>query len=488
MDTLKQIILGMDRKEVKNYNIYAGRLAGQEGRKDTTLFEKIKKAGEEFDDEKAYATLYKGKDEKNSYYQLKNRLAEDINLSIFLQEHTEDESMYTMYLISLGYYYYSRKNNYKLALHYFKKAEKRARKLENHALLDLIYSRMIHITQESFYENPEDYIAKRKENSVLLNKITELENILHAVEYKVKISQNLSQSDFQELLKITIDSYSSDEELKDSPKLQLGIYVIITRKLLKDNDFLALEEYLIGAYNDFIAKKIFNKSNHSVKLEMVSWIANASFKNKKFHQSLEYAEKLRQEMERFDSFLYERFEFFYYNSLVINYSAINPAKAIDILLGLTNKEKMTKLHFQGVFVFLNLAVLYYMQKDFTQSLRYLSKLYAHEDFKNTEPVVQLKIVIGELIMRYDLGDVDTLEYRLKHITKNYREQLDAEMDWAGDFVSFVRDLISNDAKRIKKSIKSNGRTLIDRIRHSDDGENMLFKYDIWIEEKAKILE
>ena len=102
--------------------------------------------------------------------------------------------------------------------------------------------------------------------------------------------------------------------------------------------------------------------------------------------------------------------------------------------------------------------------------------------------MQLKIVIGELIMRYDLGDVDTLEYRLKHITKNYREQLDAEMDWAGDFVSFVRDLISNDAKRIKKSIKSNGRTLIDRIRHSDDGENMLFKYDIWIEEKAKILE
>ncbi len=485
MDILKQIILGMDRKEVKNYKIFAGRLVQTEGRKDLALFEKIRKTGQSFDDSMIFSKLYSAEEDKNSFYQLKNRLAEDINLSIFLQEHTDDETMLTLYFISIGYYYYSKKNNYKLGLHYLKKAEKRAKKLENFSLLDLIYSRLIHITQETFYENPETYLKKRRENSILLNKITELDNILQAVEYKVKITQNLSQSDFQELLKLTIDTYSNDEELKNSPKLQLGVYVIITRKLLKDNDFIALEDYLITTYNDFKNKKIFSKSNHSVKLEMISWIANASFKNKKYHQSLEYAEILKHEMEKFDKFLYERFEFFYYNSLVINYSAIHPQKAIDILLELTRKEKMDKLHFQGVFVYLNLAVLYHMQKDYTKALKYLSRLYAYEDFKNTEPLLQLRIMIGELMMRYDMSDLETLEYRLKQISKKYKEQIEDVQTWEGEFIQIIRDLTNNELKKNKKNLQMAALDLSKKIHGSNESENMLFKYDDWLLSKAK---
>lgn len=485
MDILNQIILGMDRKDVKNYKIFASRLAEKEGRKDLNLFEYIRKSGDKYDDNTAFQKLYTLDKDKNSFYQLKNRVSEDINLSIFIQEHKENEAMYALYATGLGYYY-SQKNDYKLSLHYFKKAEKRARNLENHALLDLIYSRMIHITQETFYENPEDYLKKRKENSVLLNKITELENTLQAVEYRVKISQNLSHSDFRELLKLTIDQYSTDEEMRDSPKLQFGVYVIMTRKFLKDNDFTALEEYLINTYNDFKDKKLFNKSNHSVKLEMLSWIANALFKNKKFHQSLEFAEQLRLEMERFDKFLYERFEFFYYNILVINFSSINPPKAIDTLLELTKKEKMNKLHFQGVFVYLNLAVLYHMQKNYRQSLRHLSRLYAYEGFKNTEPAVQLKITLGELMMRYDLNELETLEYRLKQINKNYKEQLASGTGWEADFISFINQLMNSDLKKPQKNIQQNARNLIAKIQEEQEGENMLFAYDKWAGEKAKV--
>src|SRR5436853_369497 len=123
MDILKQIILGMDRKEVKNYNIYAGRLVERNGRKDLALFEHIRKTGEKFDDEQAFLRLYTGEKDKNSYYQLKNRLAEDINISIFLQEHDENEIMNALYLVAMGHYYWQ-KNNYRLGLHYFKKAEK----------------------------------------------------------------------------------------------------------------------------------------------------------------------------------------------------------------------------------------------------------------------------------------------------------------------------------------------------------------------------
>jgi tetratricopeptide (TPR) repeat protein len=486
MDILRQIVVGMNRKDVKNYKIYASRLIEKNGRKDIALFESIRKAGEKFNDEIAFEKLYSEGKDRNSFYQLKNRLAEDINLSIFLQEHDENEAISALYTASLGYHYLQR-NDYRLALHYLKKAEKKAKKLENHALLDLIYSRMIHITQETFFENPEDYLKKRKDNSALLHKITELENTLQAIEYRVKISQNLSHSDIRDLLKLTIDQFSTDQELKDSPKLQFGVYVIMTRRFLKDNNFKELEEYLIPTYEDFKNKKLFNKSNHSVKLEILSWIANACFKNKKYHLSLEYAEQLKSEMERFDKFLYERFEFFYYNSLVINFSVINPSKAIDILLELTKKEKMTKLHFQGVFVYLNLAVLYYMQKEYSPALKYLSRLYAYEGFKNTEVAVQLKITLGELMMRYDLNELETLEYRMKQIVKSYKEELSANaQSWEGDFIEFIGLLTNPEARKGHNMLQTKAKGLMEKIRASQNSESMLFRYDQWVGEKARI--
>ena len=192
-------------------------------------------------------------------------------------------------------------------------------------------------------------------------------------------------------------------------------------------------------------------------------------------------------MERFDGFLYERFEFFYTNSLVINYSAINPSKAIDILLELTQKEKMDKLHFQGVFVYLNLAVLYHMNKDYDKSLRYLSRLYSYEDFKNTEPLLQLRITIGELMMRYDMNDFDTLEYRIKQINKNYREQIEDLSNWEGEFINFIKEMTNNELKRNKKSFQFPVRELLERIQSTNDVDNMLFKYDEWLVGKAKMV-
>ena len=69
---------------------------------------------------------------------------------------------------------------------------------------------------------------------------------------------------------------------------------------------------------------------------------------------------------------------------------INPDRAIEILLGLTGKEKIKKLPFNGVFVFANLCVLYYQKKDFRNALKYLNRLYTYDGFKNTDVMEQQK--------------------------------------------------------------------------------------------------
>src|SRR5687768_10429598 len=110
MDILNQLVALMDRKEVKNFKIFIERGWQQDDRKDVALFDILRKSKAGYDDEKIFKKLYKGID-KNAYYRLRNRLAEDINLSLFEQNYNENHNMHCLYLLAMGYYFAS-KNSY----------------------------------------------------------------------------------------------------------------------------------------------------------------------------------------------------------------------------------------------------------------------------------------------------------------------------------------------------------------------------------------
>ncbi len=487
MDVLNQMVMLMDRKEVKNFKIYMGRVTESEDRKDLKLFDFIRKTADKYDDDKAFSRLYHHEDDKNAFYRLKNRLIEDINKSIFMQEFHSDNAMLSFYLAALGHYYFSR-TEYRLAFYHYRKAEKKAQELEDYGLLDIIYARLIRISQELLTANPEDYIRKRRENRNLLNKLSELDDVLEAVEYRMKLSQNLSASkSINNLLKITIDDFVKTEELKESSRLQFGIYRVVSRVLLQNNDFPKLEEYLVHAYSDFENKEFFNKNNHDTKLEMLSWIANSLFKNKKYQASLDYAEVLKTEMERFDKMLYERFELFYYNILIINFSSINNSKAIEILLSLTEREKIVKQPIYGGFIYSNLAVLFYQRKEYKKALKYINELLHFEGYRSMDELVKLKLALGELMIRYELKERDVLEYRFRQISKDFSEILESpEILWERSFMDVMQILITDDHYKKNPSFKNSVRDFLDKTDALAGTDEMLFLYDTWVKEKANM--
>ncbi len=488
MDVLNQMIMLMDRKEVKNFKIYMGRVTANEDRKDLKLFDLIRKSADKYNEDKAFEKLYQNEDDKNAFYRLKNRLMEDINKSIFLQEFQSDNAMLSFYLSALGHYYFS-KTEYKLAFYHYKKAEKKAQEMEDYGLLDIIYARLIRISQEIFTSNPEDYIRKRRENRNLLNKLSELDDVLEAVEYRMKLSQNLSANkSINELLKITIDDYVNSEELKVSSRLQFGIYKVVSRVLLQNNDFPKLEEYLVHAYSEFEDREFFHKNNHDTKLEMLSWIANSLFKNKKYQASLDYAALLKTEMERFDKMLNDRFELFYYNILVINFSALNSTKAIEILLSLTEKDKIVKQPIYGGFIYSNLAVLYYQRKEYKKALKYINELIHFEGYRTMDTMVKLKLALGELIIRYELNEKEILEYRYKQIIKDFSETLiQPEILWEKLFLDIMHLMISDQHFKRSISFKSLVQSFLEKAATLDGTDEMLFMYDTWVKEKANLL-
>src|ERR1035437_937365 len=160
MDILNQIVETMNKEEVRHLKMYFARVSFED-RKDIALFDYIRKAGEKYNEEKIVSSIYSNGEDKNSFYRLKNRLMDDISKSITLQYFNTDESNSILYLLGISKFYFS-KNKFIIALHFLKKAESKASKLEQFQFLDLIYSDFIRLSHELVSVNPEIYRSEER--------------------------------------------------------------------------------------------------------------------------------------------------------------------------------------------------------------------------------------------------------------------------------------------------------------------------------------
>jgi hypothetical protein len=484
MDLLTEMIQQMDKHAVRQFKVYAGRSNNEEERKDIALFDYIRRFGEEYNDEKIFKKLYREGD-KNAFYRLKNRLISDLGRSVFLHQHVSNDNMLSFYYTALANYYQS-VNVPRVALYYFKKAELLAREIENYGLLDIIYSHIIKLAKEITSINPEQYIKKRKDNRALLNRLSEVEDILAVFEYRMNTTQNLASTSvpIPELLESALNEYTHDEELKQSPKVQFGIYFIVSHILLQNKNFPTLVEYLVSTYNTFRTRNFFNKSNHQHKLQMLSWIANSSFMNKDYQLSLQYADLLYQEMLAFDKLHYDLYELFYYNIRFLNFSKINPEKAISLLQSLSNIKSIQQNAFYAAFTLLNLAEMHFILKKYSQAIVYLNKAYGHNGYKSIDNQVKLRANIGEIMIRYDMKEYDFIGYRVKQILKDNKDYL-GELNAAKEnvFLQLVQRL-SEDTSAIKKpGFRSEIRKYLDQYQGEWTKEEVLFRYNEWLENK-----
>jgi len=481
MDIINNIIQGMNKEDIRFFKLYLSRTNAEKDRIDIKLFDYIRKAGDKYDEEKIFSVLYDQAD-KNSFYRLKNRLTQDLNTSIYLQHFNKDETIYIFFLLSLAKYYITG-NKFDVAMHFLQKAEMKALKIENYELLDLIYTDFIRLSAEIVSINPEIYLSKRKQNFEKINKLRQIGEILAIVTYKLKLTQNFSpgENPIFRVLEKTVNEISNDEELKNSSNLRFKIYDAVSRTLLQRHDYTTLEDYLLKTYQEFISACLFSKSNHHIKLQMLTYLVNTLFKNKKHAESLEYVEKLKTAMDEYGAFLFDKYMFFYYHSLVINYSAINPDKAIEVLEELSHKEKIKNTPYYEVFVYLNLGIIWFDKKDYRKAIANLNKLYQLDAYKNTDEVFKFKLSIAELMIRFELKDFDFLEYRIAQLQKEY-SLLFAKPENAREkeFIEIIRSMmVVDEIERNKKLLIKIREFMKQGPDHSSDDTEMI-NYNNWL--------
>lgn len=219
MEVLNRIIHQMNKEEVRFFKIYSTRMINTPGRKDLQLFDKIRVKKERFNEEAAARKLYGAK--MGSYYRLKHRLLANLNEYIVLHHYGKDK-IHDLNRDWALYNVYAGKNNFELAFHFLKKAEKQALAFENFEMLDIIYNGFIKLSAELVDINPEDYIEKRKENAARFNLIREMDQALAVISYRLRSTQNFSPENITltSLLNSALQDFVTDATTKKSRSFQ----------------------------------------------------------------------------------------------------------------------------------------------------------------------------------------------------------------------------------------------------------------------------
>lgn len=482
MNILHQVIGLMSKEEVRHFKLYLNQTNDSGARKDIQLFDSIRKNYAAFDEDKFHKKQY-GEESKNSLYRLKNRLFEDINRSINLLYFDFDDSVLLLHYFILSRIY-QRKQQFEIAFFYLSKAEKRGLSIENYELLDLVYAEFIKLSQETMSVNPENYIALRKENRKKLHKIQEIDDVLAVLIYRIKVSQGFDRGNQKilDVLQKTINEYSGKSDLKNNTQLRLKIYQSLSRILLQRHDYQSLEVYLLDTYKSFQKEKLFTKSNHETKLQMLTYLINSLFKNGKIAQSLEFTQKLKEAMEEFNGVLYDKYLFYYYNSLMINYSTSDKERAIAILEEAKGIKAIKELPFYIVFIYLNLSVLNFGLRNFKTALKHLVFMSIQENFKSLDSAFQLKISITELQIRYELGDFEFIENRIKQIKKDFKSLLsDSIYEREKELLKIMEMKINTDHKLTQKLLITKITAFQNLQQSSKDSD--IINYNSWLKEQ-----
>lgn len=477
MEILAKLVEALTKEEARFYKLYAQRYQTDEPRKDILLFDFYR---QKISEEEIIKKMYPSGD-KNAFYRIKNRLATDIFKCLVLEYFFIKDSLLPVNYYALAKLFFLR-NEYILSHYLLKKAEKAALSAEDFEVLDIIYTLFIKLSHDVVIINPEIFIGKRKENYRRLQLYREIDDVLAAVDYRLKISQNYEAPQDNklsiELLQKTVQDLSESAEVRISIKLRLKLFSALSKILLQKHDFPALEAYLLETLYQFEQEHLFKENNHEDKLKMLNFLINSLFMNGKYEESLRFTEIFGKEIEAFDKLHYDKFIFFYYNSLVINYSRLNPQKAIEILESLKENVALKQQPFYQNFIYLNLSVLYFDAKNFKKSIKELTQLYLHDSYKDMAAELKCKIAIAELIIRYQLQDEDIFLKRIEQVQKDYAKQIETQFR-DREFLRLLTQLGRFRGERNKKEeLKAAAQGFMKNTQASDAE---IIKYNQWLQ-------
>ncbi|MDC3105147.1 hypothetical protein OA521_02270 [bacterium] len=474
MKDLEQIISALSKDEIRFYKLFVNRTNSNKNksRKDVELFDFIRKGKtEDLSTKKILNKL--SISNSNNYYQLKNRIYNDLNNSMTWQHISKDKQSLSFSYILLSRVF-KNKGELDLSFNYLLKAEKIALKDDLFEILSIIYTEIIELSHELISIDIDRFISLKNHNINILREIDQIDMLLAKIMYDIKTKQNFSLSDVSitNLIEEKIIDTRQNKILINSRRFKLRLFKMYSRILLQKQDFKTLEKFLLSSYTDFIKDKFFERNNHDEKLTLLTYLVNCLYENKKYKSSLKYVKDLRRSMKEYDGFLEEKYMFYYYNALVLNYGKTDKSKSLETLKEASKNELINKMPAYTSFIYLNTALIYFQTSRYSLAQKNISRLILQHDFVNLDKIFQLQIYIFELILKIELGQNKIALQKINNLKKNFAKTLKLKKyNKENQFISilFNKSNDKNDMSKILsfinnyKLLKSNRNTVIDYV-------------------------
>ena len=190
---------------------------------------------------------------------------------------------------------------------------------------------------------------------------------------------------------------------------------------------------------------------------------------------------LHQEMKAYNQLFYDKFLFYYYNALVINYSKTDKQKEIVTLQEMEQNEKINANLFYRQYILLNFALAYFDQKEFSMSAKSFTRLQMMPDYKETDESLRMKVAVAELMTRYELNDYNTFEYKLKQFNKDFRSGLNKPENEPEKVMSEILKQMMSVSNRKNRVIELRIAQL--KTLSKDEDKSGLINYSDWLQEK-----
>jgi hypothetical protein len=207
---------------------------------------------------------------------------------------------------------------------------------------------------------------------------------------------------------------------------------------------------------------------------------------KKFDDALNFVKVLGEEMANYNKLFYDKFLFFYYNSLIIIYQEKDNNRALITLNEFEQINRKSKNIFYEQFIYTNRALIYFYMHRYDEAIRTLTKLYVTDYYAQADRNFKLKVEISEAIMQYESGDNATVEKRVKQIRKGYKDLLrDNASHVDKEIIDILQGLAMAENKKIDtKNIKKIN-NLIAELNEEKELVNNVVNYHSWLESLKK---
>jgi len=122
-------------------------------------------------------------------------------------------------------------------------------------------------------------------------------------------------------------------------------------------------------------------------------------------------------------------------------------------------------------------------KEYHKATRSLTKLYMLKDFKDTDESLKLKIAVTDLITRFELNDLETFDYKLKQLKKDFKELISlGQHENEKLILDILQLMVSRDEKK-RKTLAAKVKSFL--AQDDDEEQSGFIDYKEWLSEKAK---